>query len=44
MDHAVPPHGQFNMIHGVAVDSNGDLYVAEVRARRVQRLIRRKPE
>ena len=43
MTHAVPPPGQFNMIHGVAVDATGDVYVAEVRARRVQKLVRRAP-
>lgn len=37
---AVPPAGRFNVVHGVSVDRNGDLYVAEVRARRVQKLIR----
>ena len=41
--HVVPPAGQFNMIHGIAVDANGDVYVAEVRARRAQKLIRRRP-
>lgn len=43
MEHHVPPAGLFNMIHGLAVASNGDVYVAEVRARRAQRLVRRRP-
>lgn len=34
----VPPYGDFNVAHGVGLDSNGDIYVAEVRAGRVQRL------
>lgn len=42
IDHFVPPLGQFNMIHGIGLDTNGDVYVAEVRARRAQKLIRRR--
>ena len=36
----VPPLGRFNVLHSVAVDEQMNLYVAEVRSRRVQRLIR----
>ncbi len=36
---SVPP-GRFNVAHGVAIDPKGNLYVAEVRSRRVQKILR----
>lgn len=36
----VPPLGRFNVLHSVAVDEQMNLYVAEIRSRRVQRLLR----
>jgi hypothetical protein len=33
--------GRFNVAHGVSLDREGNLYVAEVRSRRVQKLVRR---
>lgn len=36
----VPPLGRFNVAHGVSADRDGDVYVAEVRSRRVQKLER----
>ena len=32
--------GRLNVIHGIAVDSDGSVYAAEVRSRRVQRFRR----
>jgi sugar lactone lactonase YvrE len=37
----VPPLGRFNVVHGIAVDEQGSLYVGEVRSRRIQKLVRR---
>jgi DNA-binding beta-propeller fold protein YncE len=34
------PLGRFNVAHGVSLDREGNLYVAEVRSRRVQKLVR----
>ena len=35
----VPPD-RFNVIHDVALDADGNVYMAEVRARRVQKVMR----
>lgn len=39
-NHFVPPPGRFNVAHGVSVDRYGDIYVAEIRSRRIQKLVR----
>lgn len=39
-DFVVPAIGRFNVAHGVCVDRHGDLYVAEIRSRRIQKLVR----
>lgn len=36
-----PPAGRFNVIHGITLDAEGSVYAAEVRARRVQKILRR---
>ena len=38
----VPPLGRFNVLHGLAVDQDGSIYVAEIRSRRIQKLLREK--
>ncbi len=38
----VPPLGRFNVLHGLAVDPQGNIYVGEIRSRRVQKLLRQK--
>ena len=38
----VPPLGRFNVLHGLAVDEHGNIYVGEIRSRRVQKLLRQK--
>ena len=38
----IRPPGRFNMIHGITLDATGNVYVAEVRARRVQKILRRR--
>jgi DNA-binding beta-propeller fold protein YncE len=37
-----PPLGRFNVAHGVAVDLHGNIYVAEVRSRRIQKLVKQR--
>ena len=32
--------GQFNLAHGITLDSAGNLYVSEIRGQRVQKFVR----